>query len=86
MVRVTLSGQTPIRAEIVPTGTVADVNQVVYANNLIPADFMMNFHTYIVSAGNLVRNSGIAIDNRILTNPVFTHLNASIVACNTPTI
>lgn len=83
MIRVTLSGQTPVRIEIVPTGTVAEANQVIYANNAVPADFMMNFHTYIVSAGNLVRNVGIAIDNRILTTPTITHPNASLAACDT---
>lgn len=86
MIRVTLSGAVPIGIDYVPTGTTPGANQVIYANNVPPADFAMNFHTYIVVAGNLVRNAGIPIDNRILTTPTFTHRPAAIVAANTPTV
>lgn len=66
MIKVTLSGNVPIGIEYVKAGTVAGVNEVIYADNVPPADFYMNFHTYIVVAGSLVRNAGIPIDNRII--------------------
>lgn len=86
MIRVTLSGNQPIRFDYVPQGTTPQVNEVIYADNIVPADFAMNFHTYIVVAGSLVRNAGVPIDNRILTAPVFTYPKSADKACDTSTI
>jgi len=86
-VRVTLSSNVPIKFEVVPLGTTSsDPNIVVLASNIIPNDFGMNFHTYTYNGGILVRNTGVTVDNRILSNPVFSHNRASVVAANTPAI
>jgi len=86
MVKITLSGTVPTGFEIVPTGTVAGANEVVYAHGVVPNDFGMNFHTYNVISGALVRNGGVAIDNRVIAAPVFLHQKAGIIASNTPAI
>lgn len=83
--RVTLNANVPTKFEIVPVGTVSvDPNIVVVDDALMPSDFGMNFHTYIYSGGLFVRNNALTIDNRILTNPVFSHEKAAVIATNTP--
>lgn len=87
MVAVYLTALHPTKIELIPNGTtVSGVDIVNVPNNTLPADFYMNYNTYMYTGGVFVRDSGITINNNMNTAPVYTHNKSLIVANNTPVI